>query len=510
MNRKNMFLGYGFILVLAMLCKISFAQKTSFQYTSPNFNVGLPSLKSMNRNQINPFPYYTLFLETGNGRYVKDSSHIYDNGEPFTYPVGYNYNIPSGSLGVLNIVGHYDTMKPPKGMLVATGISNTVTLEPPAQNRLPAGKSIGYDYSDPYVVIDRYLTFVIHYKRDNDGQYMVAFFYNDNEPSLQGAKAFADITDPNMTYPVSQVVGNITTPYDLKAVRTKMETAYTSINDLPLQVRHGVQTLQGSFNKAVYFITKLSSKIAERNIFISLATPNDIGLVGSSANVKLALIKYNDNGIDGTPEVVGYTFPIEQLASDPNGIKTFPDCINATHPGAEPFSKPVQYEVNFQNDGPGVATSVEATVTIPRGIDLSVSGPGPITSIVGGKTIPFTKKTTGGIIKSGATYEIVSNGGLKQIIFRLPGIKLPGTKEERRNSSKRHGNIKFTLYSIPKKNKEFPPLTEVPSCMYSDVSIRFFSMREGRETEVDRKTGSCLLRSKCNGIIPAPPCNRAL
>lgn len=507
MKWKNKFLSYGFIFIFAMLCKPSFAQQTSFQYTPPNFNVGLPSLKLMNPYQNNPFPYYTLFLETGNGRYIKDSSHIYDNLQPFTYPISYYYSIPSGSLGVLNIVGHYDTTKPPKGMLVAPGISNTVPEEPPAQNRLPAGKSIGYDYSDPYVVIDRYLTFVIHYKRSMYGQYMIAFFYNDNNASL-GAKAFTDITDPNMTYPVSQVYGNITTPYDLKAVRTRMETAYTSITNLPSQVRRGVQTLQGNFNKAVYFITDPSSNTAERNIFISLATPNDMGLVGSSANVKLALIKYNDNGIDGTPEVVEYTFPVTQFASDPNGIRTFPDCINADQPGAEPFSKPVQYEVNFQNDGKGVATTVEATVTIPKGIDLPISGPGSITSIVGGKTITFTKKTTGGIIKSEATYEVVSNGGLKQIIFRLPGIKLPGTSEERTNSSKRHGNIKFTLYSIPKKNKEFPLLTQVPSCMYSDVSIRFFSMREGRETEVDRKTGSCLLRSKCNWVIPAPPCIR--
>ncbi|HMI78565.1 MAG TPA: hypothetical protein VK484_07205, partial [Ferruginibacter sp.] len=69
MKRKNMLPGFGCIVFWLLIGNLSFAQKFSYDNWSRNFNIELLSLIDSNPQQTNPLPYYTLFIETGNGRY---------------------------------------------------------------------------------------------------------------------------------------------------------------------------------------------------------------------------------------------------------------------------------------------------------------------------------------------------------------------------------------------------------------------------------------------------------
>jgi len=502
MNSKTRLFILSLTAFLILMHSLSFAQ--TFQYASPNFKITLPPLSASNPTQTSPLPYYTLFIETGNGRYYKnDNIHYLGDGINAipSYNVFYNYNIQSRSEAILKLVGHYDTIKPPKSLFTYRPFSNPTLDQPVSQNELDAGKRIGFDYSDRIVIPGDTMTLVLTYKPDTTASYMVAFFYNDDNP-VTGEKVFSEITTPGQVYSFSYAYGNIYSSLSTKAIRVRGENVYTSLTGLPPQVSSDLVSAKGNFSDAIYFLVPAVANFEEKNIFISMACLKN-SQIGTSTNIKAVLIKYNGSGVI-YQEPVTETLEIGQFATDPNGIRTTPNCLS-DFPGG-PFNQPIKYEINFQNDGKGDARDVEVTVGVPQGIQLPSPGLLNVKSTISRKSIVFKEKNDRNI-KSSNTYELVTSGGQRKIIFTMPNIKLPGTSKlvNRRDALLRHGTISFTLNTISKKSNV--PGNSIKECMYSDVSIVFFSLRGTEVIKNTPITDYDLIREDCK--IAFLPCQRA-
>lgn len=505
MNSRKKLIAPGMAFVFILMQHLCPAQ--SFQYTAPNFNITLPSLSEWNSNTSSPPLGYSLFIETGNGRYIKIPGPLYGAYTNPPYGIGYNYAIPgqgtpSNPGAVLNIIGHYDTIKPPRGLYAMPFISNTAVDAPPAQNKLPPGSHIRFDFSDSSAVIGDTMTLVITYKPDSVTNYVVALFYNETNTL---GNPFVKISDPGQTYPFAD--GTANRIRYTKAIRTWYgESAYTTTDPLSSQVKSVLPSIQGNFKNAVYFVLPPGATAEEKNIFISLVTPLQPALLGSVANIKASLIRYN--AVQATShEEVSLGLPIGQFASDPNGIKTTPHCLNEV-PGG-PYNKPVQYAITFQNKGNGPAKNVEVKVHIPEGIQLPVSGSFDVISYVGLKRITFVPEGSqaGILAKTPNTYKIKNSGGERSITFTFKGINLLGNYDV----AKSHGTIHFTLNTLSRKNSGINGPREIPACMYSDLSIIFTSIIGGIEKQEQAVTGYDLVRSSCSYTSPstvAPPCPR--
>ncbi|HMU09601.1 MAG TPA: hypothetical protein PKC54_06315 [Ferruginibacter sp.] len=518
MNSRNKILktGLGFFLILAHY--FSFSQDPTFKPNSGNFKITIPALSIANSTQTSPLPYYTFFIEPGNGRYIKITDHL--DGDYITTPYykSYSYKIPAGATSLLNIVGHYDTIKPPKGLMAYTTATdiNAGNLSP--QVELPAGKRIGFAYSDSSVVINDTMTQVITYKPDSIDNSIVVFYYNDNQGSDQSI--FKAITSTSLKYPFFVSDGNTKTTQNVDAIRLSGEplTVDLALNrNIPAFVRDYLNSVKDNFTNAIYFSMSPMANSNERNIFISMVSHNNLNMVGSLANLKAYIVKYNTSGIVDKDSIKSSLY-IGQFASDPNGITTTPNCLSNIPGGI--FEKPIKYQVLFHNDGPGSATTIKAAVLVPPGIQLPPYGLAAskkwiISSIVGRKKIDFVPKNSLDLSgpdtkkKNINTYEVKTEGENRIIIFTMNNINLSGTSNEkaRKDIMLRHGTISFTLYTIKDPNdQEF--VNRSMSCMYSDVQIIFYSSpRAGELVQGTPLWGSDLIRHKC-GLAKPEQCTR--
>jgi len=503
MKRKNMLPGFGCIVFWLLIGNLSFAQKFSYDNWSRNFNIELLSLIDSNPQQTNPLPYYTLFIETGNGRYIKAD-------DPYIYGVNasknYSYKIPSNSTAILNIIGHYDTIKPPRGNYAIPNLSNSSTQDDPPQTKLAANKQIGFDYSDTTVVIGDTMTLVITHKPDFYNQSIVAFFYNHEK------KVFKEITDPGIKYPFifSNINGDVI--QEINAVRVRNEVNYaihTSSASFPRYIRDALSAAMTGFEDAIYFMVPGGLGADERNIFISMAIPPNSDLISSATQIKAVLFKHNGAKIL-SQEPVSNTLAIGQFASDPNGIRTNPHCLDP----AQPFSKPIKYDITFHNDGKGDAESVIVEVLIPDGIQLPPSlniNPRSfrVESMVSRQNVNFVRGTLSPPvgIKPSYTYYVETSGSVRKIIFKLLHIKLPGTLRKPKDMLSRHGTISFTLNTIPASQDQRD--IDKLKCIFSDVSIRFSSLIGREETWGTPLKDWDLVKRDCFPLIPDPnPCPR--
>jgi uncharacterized repeat protein (TIGR01451 family) len=80
---------------------------------------------------------------------------------------------------------------------------------------------------------------------------------------------------------------------------------------------------------------------------------------------------------------------VDEFARDPNGILTSPTCLDSF---PRPYTnRPIKYNVEFQNDGEGVAEKVKVTVFLPEGIPFPSSGSLNITATAMQQDLPFEK-----------------------------------------------------------------------------------------------------------------------
>ena len=526
MNRRTKLLKPGLIILSILVLQKSFAQTFRFdQGVSPlgnfKFTTPTPPLDSLNPNQNNPKPFYTFFLEMGNGRYIKDETQIHNEFTTQQKVIGYNDRIPANSTALLNFVGHYDTIRPPKLRMVYTA-SNTSGSSLQPQQKLAAGKYIGLDYSlnsiYPTVVKNDMMTTVITYKPDiptKTGQLVtadciVAFFYNKTD---LGGTIFDALT-ASKTYKMTSNDGSGDISQQVKAIRKHAEESgiYDNIDNIPLSgqstdiVKTALGTAKGQYEKALYFTIPANASIEEKNIFLSML-PSNSPSTGNLTSIKAYIIKYNSGGIIGERSADS-TLLFNEYASDPNGIITSPACLDSF---PRPFTnKPINYIVDFQNDGEDSTPKAKVTVYLPDGIPFPTSGLLNITAREKEQDISFEKYKVENE-NSRNTYQFVTTREHKagvtftyrSIIFRMPDVQLPGTRFQPQptNGSLRHGRISFTLYTSNNRD-------QIPECMYSGIKIVFYSTIEGRQKENSPIRDYTLTRRNCSHTNPLPACSR--
>jgi len=525
MNSRTKFLKSGLTILSILVLQKSFAQTFRFdQGAAPSgsfkFTTPAQPLDSLNPNQTNPKPFYTFLMEMGNGRYIKDETHIHNEFTTQQKDTGYNYFIPANSTALLNFVGHYDTIRPPKLRMVYTA-SNTSGSSLQPQQKLVAGKYIGLDYSlssiYPTVVKNDMMTTVITYRPDiptKTGQQVtadciVAFFYNKSD---LGGAIFDPLTS-SKTYKMTFNDGSGDVSQQVKAIRKHAEESgiYDDAANIPLSgqstdlVKSALGNAKGLYEKALYFTIPANASIEEKNIFLSML-PSNSPSTGNLTSIKSYIIKYNSGGIIGERSADS-TLLFNEYASDPNGIITSPACLDSfTGPLT---GKPVRYTVDFQNDGEYSTPNAKVTVYLPDGIPFPTSGFLNITARVKEQDISFEKYKVANE-NSRNTYQFVTTtaheaGGItstyRSIIFRMPAIQLPGTGNSPANENLRHGRISFTLNTSE-------DIMQIPECMYSGIKIVFYSIIEGRQKENFPIRDHTLTRRTCSHTNPLPACPR--
>jgi hypothetical protein len=164
--------------------------------------------------------------------------------------------------------------------------------------------------------------------------------------------------------------------------------------------------------------------------------------------------------------------------------------------------------VDFQNDGEGTAHKAEVSVFLPDGIPFPASGTLNITATVKQQNMFFERYKVA-TENSRNTYQFVTtnvhHGEIittqRKIIFRMPVIDLPGTNNPDNTESLRHGKISFTLQTSGDR-------TQVPECMYSDISIVFYSTIKGGLKQNPPIVDHTLTRRRCSHTNPLPDCPR--
>lgn len=471
-----------FLLCFILVQNTSFAQ-TSFEYSSGSFNV---TLAPINPDQSPPKAFYSIFLETGNGRYTK-SGQINDSKRIQPFVFAYPYQINTNSRALATVSSYYDTTpRPPRNTAIA--VSNPMGQLPNDQTNLPiiTGKPqtrIGIDPCVSVVVPGDTMALALIYKPfvTPGTTNIIAFYYNK---PLEGGNIFNQIN--------SQTHYSFKGPDLTKAIRThNNEAIYTSLPDgLPPDVMAKLNTAHTDYSDAIYFIIPAGLNESEKNIFLSLVpTKNTISYNGNtSTGFAATIIQYSPAG---TVAQQNFYSPlgINMVARDPNGIVTSPHCFMGNEGIVDPHDISITHKIKFENDGPGDAKDIVITVTVPEGIKI----PAQITDafVIRNGTARLFKPWTPGE----TYYYSISN---RNIVFTMKNIFLKGTTGER-NPLRRSGIITFNL----KTNSA--PLV-IPDCMYTFVSIVFINKDRSANKPV---TGRDLIRSNCSNTQPCPLYSKA-
>ncbi len=480
MNSKKKLAALGFTVFFFLMQYLSFAQSAS--YSTGNFTVNLPTLKP--NEFLAQQPFYTLFIEYGDGGYFK--SGMINNLDPIppqNFPHSSRINTKYGA--VVNLIGHYDTTPPPFRQILVQSISNSGPNNNSIQNTLPFDKNTGFDYSDSTIVPGDTTTMVLTYKTqeikpsDTSTKYILAFFYNDLGVNTAG-KIFSEITDVDIQYPFGSDVPNA------KAIRmANSEIAYAGIPNtgIPEAVIHALRDSMGKYKNALCFKIQQGATAEEKNIFISVSTDKltEFNFSGTSTTFKVVRIKYNNKfGNIIAHEKTSLTLPVRLYARDPNGITIYPGCLNGN-----PAGRRISSKITFQNDGKGPAKKVKVIVTVPDGMQFPPLNFAAALSVNGNLTFfrpPLNSYTF--------------NNQQRQITFVMNNIKLKGTSQTTIDVERR-GAIFFAL-----KTNANPP---IPICMYFDVSIIFTTegIRDNRPVNV-----GAWVKSNC--LISGNTCPRQL
>ena len=323
MNSKKKLTALGLICFLFLMQHLSFAQTFQYSESQQRFQI---SLSAIAPNQVDPQPAYTIFIEPGNGRYIKNNQRIdgtITTNTPFSYP----YAIASRSKATVTISSYYDeTPRPPRNL--SRPAQNLNPQEPllPNQNFLPIvgskQKRIGIDPCVDVIVPGDTIAVAITYKPVSAAgtNNIVAFFYN--KPFNNGNIIFNNI--------------NSGTDYEFNNLeRTKAIRKHNgeSINSgmvpsgLPVNVSGALSTAKGDYANALYFLIPAGVDETEKNIFLSLAPTKALkSYSGSTTSFKATIIQYNNNDIIDSADNITYVLGMSLSSRDPNGIETKPNC----------------------------------------------------------------------------------------------------------------------------------------------------------------------------------------
>jgi hypothetical protein len=482
MNRKKQLIISGFTIFFLLTQNLSFSQDANLTYLSNNFNITVPPIKP----KQSPSAYYTYFMETGNGGYYRGTISDGFSIPPITVP--YAYYIAPGSKAVLTLSAYYDTIRrPPRD--IAIPVSNSITTQAPYQPNLSVYDNIRIDPCVTTVVPGDTMIVAVNYKPftpiSSSSKNIVAFFYN--KQALSAGNIFNII---NENTPLYNFNGTQISPFR----RHNDEIFSSSIpSNIPDAVKESLRIAGAGYTNALYF--QVPKSTTEKNIFITLSPDNNPAHYNTdlmNTGLTATIIQY-----DGTTVISKQSksqlLDIKLYARDPNGIKTYPHCLDS-FPSL--VNKPIKYIVDFQNDGYGPARHVELIVSIPEGIKLPTDFLN-ITSTISQVNIQFKKWS---ILNPDEkyTYELKHKGAIQLIIFRMNKISLAGAPDD---ISLRHGTILFTLNTVSDR-------TKIDQCMYSDLSIVFTSLVRGGELKNPAIKKYDIISKNCKHIpssyIPCP------
>lgn len=485
MNSKKKLAVLSLTVLSFLMQHLSFAQTFQYSESKQKFQLSLPVIAT---SQINPEPYYTVFIETGNGRYIKNNLSI-SGTISTTTSYSYPYAIASNSKAIVTISSYYDeTPRPPRNL--SRPAQNLTPQEPilPDQINLPfvpgkPQKRIKIDPCVDVIVPGDTMAVAITYKPVSAAgtNNIVAFFYN--KPSNNGNIIFNSL--------------NSGTDYEFnnlertKAIRKHNGESISSggiPGGLPQNVHEALDNANENYANALYFIIPPGANEKEKNIFLSLApTNNTQNYTDSLTSFKATIIQYNVNGIIGSPDNTNYELGISLLSRDPNGIQTSPGCLVDGETSFIANDVTIPHRITFQNDGAGTASKVVVRVSIPKGIKFQQ----PISAYRRnnkGASILFVPKAAG--VKN--YYEL--NLSTKEIIFTMEDIKLQGTAIQK-NITLRRDTISFYL-----KTEKLPFI--IPDCMFSDVFIKFYNRYGPENPDV---IASDIIKRNCSS---SDPCKR--
>ena len=512
MNSKKILATLSLVLFFVLLQQMSFAQ-TDFNYSTATgtgvFNVTLPPINS---NPVSTPPYYSLFIETGNGRYFKIPGNLggtvyptIDGTVSTTNSYPYPFKIDANSKAFATVSGWYDTTRrPPREVAFAAQNPGGTMLS--NQTNLSNKARIGIDPCVNVIVPGDTMTFALTYKPYNvsGSNSLVTFYYNK---TYDGGNIFGEINDQttNFFYNPGQE-----TPDAVKAIRSVIQVAgnliqvpvYTSIpTTLPQSVQQSLGTaFAGSgYSKALYFLIPSNFDQTEKNIFLTLVPTKNISSynpaptpgVSTSTQVLAGIYRYDNNGVMD-PQNIPFTLGINLLARDPNGITVSPQCLENPF-GSNPYNRPIPITLNFKNTGGAPARDVITTVTIPDGIQIPANLPDAYLRLHG-FTLQLRAFTPGA-----RKYYTISG---RKITFVLKDIGLSGIQDENNN----WGIITFSLTTNPEhpQRPTVPPRAQIPECMYFDLSIVFINENGLAMAPV---TDAALVRLRCftaNFACPRP------
>jgi uncharacterized repeat protein (TIGR01451 family) len=423
-----------------------------------------PKIPSQDYNGKTPFT--RVFLETGNGAFLQFSTDD-SLSQLFNKPWYFSENIRRQAVVQLNTF--YDTThRPPhaSSFIFNPPVNNNgtnfqdhlygaqyITITPSIATISPAKATI---------IPGDTMTLAITYKRiaqpelvpPNDST-IIAFYYNS--PGVN-----------NLFSPIDN-----TTQYNFNgtmvdAIRTHNLETLVNYAEIPSAIAAELDHKKSNFSKALYFKTPYVGNDAERNIFLSLApnmNPADYNLSRSMTSVRAVVLDYRSS--DLTKFDVGYfdqPFMVDFASRDPNYINVLP--LSFKDRGSA-INRKVDYQVHFENSGPGNANSIVVEVILPPGIRWESNSSNSFTCTIGGRLV---RMVTGLVNVPPNTHPRLCyysfNTATHSIRFEIINTDLKGSIES--NGRNDRGDISFSLKTVSAENQN-----KIVSCMFSKVAIKF-------------------------------------
>lgn len=493
MNSRNKLRNSGLLtlFLLTWLSTLTFAQP--YNYSSGIFHIGLPAI-NLNWVAPNPIPHYSLFIEPGNGRYIKVPGPEFDQTidgrhDAFDNAYSYGWNIPANAKAVVAVSGWYDTIRrPPRSLTFAA--SNPGGSFPPAQGYLTGKSRIRIDPCVNVILPGDKMSIALNYKPFSSpaDKTLITFYYNR---PFDGGNIFGVLND-QLTYPFYNP--DMTTTNPVKAIRSKIYAqegttdvpAYTSIpNSLPQSLQSYLSSVfvNSGYSNALYFLVPQAVDGTEKNIFLTLdPTTNTSSYYpapnpDASTSISASIFRYDNTGYS-SPQTFPYPLGINLVSRDPNKITITPQCFENSFRGTF-TNQPVRITVNFQNEGGGTAKDVETIVTIPDGLQIPATL-SPVYLQTSASTRLISAQSPG----AKEYYKIVG----RKIYFVMDSINLSPFSNPREN----WGIIRFTLQTS----------SQIRECMWFDLSISFRNRDGSLNSKVFR---SALARVHCQTAnFPCP------
>jgi hypothetical protein len=499
-------------LIIILTLPVEAQLDLSYDNVNKQFSITTPAIKLQKKG--NPTPYTRVFLETGNGAFFTFTTNTSDGvptNQAHPFLQSWHFNPPQPNQEpihppIVQLNTYYDTIRiPPLTTSIANFDPQTSTINNPPQNTLLSNQYLKITPSTNTIIPGDMMTVALSYKNttpaDDAVQFdrsILVFYYN----GLENPNIFNEV--PTGTNAEPYQFGGVSVP----ALRKHNNETILSIDQVPAKIRQKLTALNPGYNKVVYISVPYDPSIPERNIFLSMAPNSDTSSYTSIlSSVKTVLIDYKCNysdpadcGKDSIITELIEPFTIDFVSRDPNNIFTTPNCFNCRSSLVAPAvncigtykNKPIDYTIQFENIGAGVADSIRITVSIPKGIKFpSLNETTNLFSCSIGRTnIPIYRNGPPALVnvKNMRYCSYYLNAETGQIVFTIKNSNLAGTIESRGDRS-RAGKIKFRLKTVSN-------LSRFPTCMISKVSIVFDRNRP--------ETTSSTIRLDCNNKICPP------